>query len=38
MFAITRQSKNGGHVLWFSRGVLDLYPLELKEFYASSGR
>lgn len=34
---LTRQSKNGGHVLWFSRGVLDVYPVELKAFYASSG-
>lgn len=34
---LTRQKKNGGHVLWYSRGVLDVYPLELKDFYASSG-
>ena len=29
----TRQSKMGGHVLWFSRGVLDLYSRQLKDFY-----
>lgn len=30
---LTRQLGNGGHVLWFSRGVLDLYPDQLKAFY-----
>lgn len=34
---LTRQSNNGGHVLWYSRGVLDVYPLELQAFYTSSG-
>jgi hypothetical protein len=29
----TRQAKLGGHVLWFSRGVLDVHPKELKAFY-----
>jgi uncharacterized lipoprotein YddW (UPF0748 family) len=28
-----RASGLGGHVLWFSRGVLDLYPQELTAFY-----
>ena len=32
--ALTRRLENGGHVLWFSRGVLDLYPTQLREFYA----
>jgi hypothetical protein len=31
---LTRKMKNGGHVLWFSRGVLDVYPAELTDFYA----
>ena len=30
---LTRARGNGGHVLWFSRGVLDVYPKELTEFY-----
>ena len=30
---LTRALGNGGHVLWFSRGVLDLYPTELTTFY-----
>ena len=34
---LTRKLGNGGHVLWYSRGVLDLYPAELKTFYASAG-
>lgn len=34
---LTRQSANGGHVLWYSRGVLEVYPLELQAFYAGSG-
>jgi len=29
----TRETKIGGHVLWFSRGVLEVYPKELKAFY-----
>ena len=32
--ALTRRLENGGHVLWFSRGVLDLYPTQLRELYA----
>jgi len=28
-----RKSGNGGHVLWFSRGVLDIYEKELTAFY-----
>ncbi len=34
---LARELNNGGHVLWFSRGVLDLYPAELSAFYAASG-
>jgi len=30
---LAREKGNGGHVLWFSRGVLDVYPKELTEFY-----
>lgn len=30
---LTRRTGAGGHVHWFSRGVLDLYPTELKNFY-----
>lgn len=30
---LTRTKGNGGHVLWFSRGVLDVYPKELTEYY-----
>lgn len=29
----TRKAKMGGHVLWFSRGVLDVYPEQLRKFY-----
>jgi len=29
-----RESGLGGHVLWFSRGVLDVYPDVLRSFYA----
>jgi uncharacterized lipoprotein YddW (UPF0748 family) len=34
-----RKQELGGHVLWFSRGVLEVYPQELKAFYdvASKG-
>lgn len=28
-----RKSELAGHVLWFSRGVLEVYPQELKAFY-----
>lgn len=34
---LTRQYNNAGHVLWFSRGVLDIYPTQLREFYQKSG-
>ena len=34
---LTRKLGNGGHVLWFSRGVLDMYARELTAFYKSSG-
>lgn len=36
---LTRTLGNGGHVLWFSRGVLDLYARELTTLYnvAESG-
>ncbi len=34
---LTREMKNGGHVLWFSRGVLDLYSTELTRLYTASG-
>jgi uncharacterized lipoprotein YddW (UPF0748 family) len=34
---LARREGNGGHVLWFSRGVLDLYPAELTAFYRASG-
>jgi uncharacterized lipoprotein YddW (UPF0748 family) len=30
---LTRKTGSGGHVLWFSRGVLDVYPKELTTFY-----
>lgn len=29
----TRFKKMGGHVLWFSRGVLDVHPEPLRDFY-----
>jgi uncharacterized lipoprotein YddW (UPF0748 family) len=29
----TREAGLGGHVLWFSRGVLDVYPDALRKFY-----
>jgi uncharacterized lipoprotein YddW (UPF0748 family) len=34
---LTRTNKNAGHVLWYSRGVLDLYPEQLRAFYQDSG-
>ncbi len=34
---LPRRLQQAGHVLWFSRGVLDLYASELQQFYASSG-
>jgi uncharacterized lipoprotein YddW (UPF0748 family) len=30
---LARKEGNGGHVLWFSRGVLERYPQELTAFY-----
>ncbi len=33
---LVRESGGGGHVHWFSRGVLDVYPAELTAFYAES--
>jgi uncharacterized lipoprotein YddW (UPF0748 family) len=30
---LTRKTGSGGHVLWFSRGVLDVYPTELTKYY-----
>jgi hypothetical protein len=30
---LVRRTGGGGHVLWFSRGVLDVYPAELAAFY-----
>lgn len=30
---LARSTGGGGHVLWFSRGVLDVFPKELTEFY-----
>ena len=35
---LVRKTGGGGHVLWFSRGVLDLYPTELTAFYRDSDR
>jgi uncharacterized lipoprotein YddW (UPF0748 family) len=32
---LARSMGNGGHVLWFSKGVLDLYANELRAFYAT---
>jgi hypothetical protein len=34
---LLRRLKNKGHVLWYSRGVLDLYEKELTAFYAQTG-
>jgi uncharacterized lipoprotein YddW (UPF0748 family) len=30
---LARMQRNGGHVLWFSRGVLERYPQQLQDFY-----
>ncbi len=35
--ALTRDSRAGGHVLWFSRGVLEVYPDEIEAFYDVAG-
>ncbi len=35
--ALVRRLGQGGHVLWFSRGVLDLFAEELKTLYTRSG-
>jgi uncharacterized lipoprotein YddW (UPF0748 family) len=34
---LTRTMGNGGHVLWYSRGVTDLYADQLATFYRDSG-
>ena len=34
---LTRRLGQGGHVLWFSIGVLDRYPAELQALYAAQG-
>lgn len=34
---LVRETGGGGHVLWFSRGVLDVYPTELTALYRSQG-
>jgi hypothetical protein len=34
---LARTTGGGGHVLWFSRGVLDLYEKELSAFYRETG-
>jgi uncharacterized lipoprotein YddW (UPF0748 family) len=34
---LTRSMGNGGHVLWYSRGVTDLYAGQLTAFYRDSG-
>jgi uncharacterized lipoprotein YddW (UPF0748 family) len=36
--SFAQQSGNGGHVHWYSRGVLDIFPRELKTYYAERGR
>ncbi|MFZ4575523.1 MAG: glycoside hydrolase family 10 protein [Phycisphaerales bacterium] len=33
---LVRSSGAKGHVLWFSKGVLDVYPEQLKAFYAQT--
>lgn len=35
--ALVRRTGGGGHVHWFSRGVLEVYPDELTKLYAESG-
>lgn len=35
--ALTRRLGQGGHVLWFSVGVLDRYPAELRALYGAQG-
>jgi uncharacterized lipoprotein YddW (UPF0748 family) len=34
---LVRQQQQGGHVLWFSRGVLDVFAAELTALYAQDG-
>jgi uncharacterized lipoprotein YddW (UPF0748 family) len=34
---LVRQQQQGGHVLWFSRGVLDVFAAELTALYAQNG-
>jgi uncharacterized lipoprotein YddW (UPF0748 family) len=36
--SLAQRLGNGGHVHWFSRGVLDLFPKELTKLYARAGR
>lgn len=33
MIELSQQTGTGGHVHWFSRGVLEVYPQELQNFY-----
>jgi uncharacterized lipoprotein YddW (UPF0748 family) len=35
---LVRSTGGGGHVHWFSRGVLDVYPKELESFYRGTTR
>ena len=35
---LMRKHGNGGSVHWFSRGVLDVYPKQLTEYYTASGK
>jgi uncharacterized lipoprotein YddW (UPF0748 family) len=35
--ALVRSTGGGGHVHWFSRGVLDLFPTQLTSYYRTSG-
>ena len=34
---LSRRTGGGGHVLWFSRGVTEIFSAELTDFYASTG-
>jgi hypothetical protein len=35
---LVRKTGGGGHVHWFSRGVLDVFPNELTKFYDVAGK
>jgi hypothetical protein len=35
---LVRSTGGGGHVHWFSRGILDLYPQQLTDFYAVASK